>query len=117
MLSRWPQRLIKQAKMLKKRNEISLMRNMRSTIILSGIAESLPKNMTMETINHEEAPHLSRHVRKHFNTFANSHLWQDDAIWNGSRKYLTLNVKEANLSKSTFTEQQLQQSSRQAAVN
>lgn len=39
--------------------------DVRSTLLLSGIADGMPKNLNTETIDADENPHLFKHVYKH----------------------------------------------------
>ena len=63
---------------------------MRTTIILSGIVESLPKDLSTETINAKETPLLSCHVLKHSFAFSARHPWRESGTIEGEQKYLTV---------------------------
>ena len=62
VLSRWPNNLIRKVKKLKKRNEVGLLKDIRTSLLLSGIAERLPADLNPETIDCYENPLLSRHL-------------------------------------------------------
>ena len=73
VLSRWPNNLIRKVKKLKKRNEVGLLEDIRTSLLLSGIAERMPSDLiNPEKIDHYENPILSRHMLTHANTYRSS---------------------------------------------
>ena len=72
VLSRWPKNLISKVKKLKKRNEVGLLEDIRTSLLLSGISDRLPADLNPETIDYYENPILSRHMITHSVTHRSS---------------------------------------------
>ena len=72
VLSRWPKNLIRKVKKLKKRNEVGLLEDIRTSLLLSGISDRLPADLNPETIDYYENPILSRHMITHSVTHRSS---------------------------------------------
>ena len=61
--------MLRKVKRLKKANQMDLLPDMRTTLLLSGIEEQLPENLGMDTIDPEQSPYLSKHILSHSSTF------------------------------------------------
>lgn len=90
VLSRWPNNLLRKVKRLKKENKMDVLPDLRSTLLLSGIAERVPESaMSLETIDAEQTPYLGRHVMKH--------------SFNQDRSLLHLNTVEVSSSRAPIS--------------
>ena len=69
VLSRWPNNLLRKVKQLKKSNQMDLLPDMRTSLILSGIEDQLPENLGLDIVDHEQSPYLSRHIMSHASSF------------------------------------------------
>ena len=69
VLSRWPNNLLRKVKHLKKSNQMDLLPDMRTSLILSGIEDQLPENLGLDIVDHEQSPYLSRHIMSHASSF------------------------------------------------
>lgn len=99
-LANWPNSLIKKVRKLKATNQVEQLNDIRTTLILSGIQEKMPENLTIEIVDEGENPHLYRHVYTQSVTHRAGSFNE-----NNHNQYLTITNKKRSVQKSQSMEE------------
>lgn len=84
MLAKWPHGLLRKVRKLKQYGQLQELQDIRTTLLLSGIEEKMPTNLSVAAVDEEETPLLYRHVLKQLTmgnrsstlTSPKTHLWE-----------------------------------------
>jgi len=103
-LAKWPNSLIKKVRKLQANNQVEQLNDIRTTLILSGIQEKMPENLTIEIVDESENPHLYRHVFTQSVTYRAGSFVENNHNNQSNKQYLTITNKKRSVQKSQSME-------------